>query len=120
LIPQGYIAGGGQRHDVPIAEPFGGEVSEPHPIRQLGRVARRSHVRRVLRFSPGMDTWTIVSLCVAACVTAVAAFVAHGRLAGTGERAGCSSMVAFVIGWLAVLTALITGVFLLSLRPVSG
>lgn len=29
-------------------------------------------------------------------------------------------MVAFVIGWMAVLTALINGVFLLSLRPVSG
>jgi len=30
------------------------------------------------------------------------------------------SMIAFVAGWLAVLTALITGAFLLSLRPVSG
>jgi hypothetical protein len=67
-----------------------------------------------------MDTRTIVSLCGAACVTAIVAFLAHGRLAGNGERAGCSSMVAFVIGWLAVLTALIPGAFLVSLRPVSG
>jgi hypothetical protein len=67
-----------------------------------------------------MDTWTIISVCAAACIIAVAAFIAHGRLAGTGERAGCISMVAFVIGWMAALTALITGAFLLSLLPASG
>jgi hypothetical protein len=44
----------------------------------------------------------------------VVAFIGHGRLAGTGERAGCASMVAFVIGWLAVLLAAITGLFLLT------
>jgi hypothetical protein len=45
---------------------------------------------------------------------AVVAFVAHRRLAGTGERPGLVSMIAFVIGWLAVLLALITGLFLVS------
>lgn len=49
-----------------------------------------------------------------ACIVAVAAFIGHGRLAGSGERPGCISMIAFVIGWLAVLLALITGIFLLS------
>lgn len=61
-----------------------------------------------------MDTAAIVTTFVLACVVAIAAFFAHGRLAGTGERPGCISMIAFVIGWLAVLLAVITGVFLLS------
>ena len=59
-------------------------------------------------------------MCAAAGGLAVAAFIAHGRLAGPGERAGCISMGAFVIGWLAVLTALVTGFFLLSLRGAGG
>ena len=59
-------------------------------------------------------------LCLGAWCVALAAFVAHGRLAGPGERPGCASMLAFVLGWLAVLTGLITAVFLLSLRPTSG
>jgi hypothetical protein len=67
-----------------------------------------------------MDTRAIASLCGAACVIAGVAFVAHRRLAGTGERAGCTSMLAYVIGWLAVLTALITGGFLLSVRWMSS
>jgi hypothetical protein len=66
-----------------------------------------------------MDTRAIVSTFVVACVAAVAAFWAHGRLAGSGERPGLISMLAFVIGWLAVLLAIITGVFLAGLR-VSG
>jgi hypothetical protein len=61
-----------------------------------------------------VDTRAIVTTFVLACILAVAAFFAHGRLAGTGERPGCISMVAFVIGWLAVLLALITGLFLVS------
>jgi hypothetical protein len=61
-----------------------------------------------------MDTWTISCVCVTACAVTISAFIAHRRLAGTGERAGCMSMVAFVIGWVAVLTALITGLFLFS------
>lgn len=67
-----------------------------------------------------MDTRAITSVFVAACLLTVAALIAHRRLAGTGERAGCASMVAFVVGWLMALTALITGVFLLSLHPTSG
>ena len=62
-----------------------------------------------------MDTRTITGLFFAASVLAVAAFAAHRRLAGTGERAGCLSMLAFVVGWLAVVTAVMTGVFLLSI-----
>lgn len=63
-----------------------------------------------------MDTRAIVSTCVIACLVAVGAFIAHGRLAGPGERPGLLSMVAFVLGWLAVLVALITGAFLISAR----
>jgi hypothetical protein len=63
-----------------------------------------------------MDTRAIVSTFVVACVAAIAAFYAHGRLAGPGERPGLISMLAFVIGWLAILLAIITGLFLASLR----
>jgi len=63
-----------------------------------------------------MDSRAIVVTFVVACGLAVAALVAHRRLAGTGERAGCVSMIAFVVAWLAVLTALITGAFLLGAR----
>jgi len=63
-----------------------------------------------------MDTRAIVITFVVACCVMVGAFVAHGRLAGTGERPGCISMIAFVIGWLGVLLAVITGLFLLGLR----
>jgi cytochrome c oxidase assembly factor CtaG len=61
-----------------------------------------------------MDTRAIVSTFAVACVVAVLAFIAHRRLAGSGERPGLVSMIAFVIGWLALLLALITGVFLAS------
>ena len=67
-----------------------------------------------------MGPQAIVVLCLGAWCVALGAFVAHGRLAGPGERPGCLSMLAFVLGWLAVLTGLITTVFLLSLRPTSG
>jgi hypothetical protein len=63
-----------------------------------------------------MDTQAIVSTFVGACVVAVVAFIAHGRLAGSGERPGLISMLAFVLGWLMVLLALITGIFLASVR----
>ncbi len=63
-----------------------------------------------------MDTTAIVSTCIGSLVVAVVAFVAHRRLAGSGERPGCISMIAFVIGWLAALTALLTGFFLLAGR----
>jgi hypothetical protein len=64
-----------------------------------------------------MGTQAIVATCLGACGVALVAFVAHRRLAGTGERPGCVSMIAFVIGWLAVLLAAITGLFLLGARP---
>ena len=63
-----------------------------------------------------MDTTAIISTFIGACIVAVLAFVAHGRLAGTGERPGCISMIMFVIGWLAALTAAITGLFLVGGR----
>jgi hypothetical protein len=62
-----------------------------------------------------MDTQAIIGTFLGACAAAVIAFAAHRRLAGTGERAGCVSMIAFVIGWVAVLLAAITGLFLASL-----
>jgi hypothetical protein len=61
-----------------------------------------------------VDTQAIVATFLGACVVAVAASVAHRRLAGSGERPGCVSMIAFVVGWLAVLLAVITGFFLLT------
>jgi hypothetical protein len=63
-----------------------------------------------------MDTRAIVTTFIGACVVAVGAFFAHGRLAGTGERPGLISMLFFVLGWLAVLLAVITGIFLAGLR----
>jgi len=63
-----------------------------------------------------VDTRAIISAFVGACIVAVLAFMAHGRLAGPGERPGLVSMLAFVVGWLAVLLALITGVFLAGVR----
>jgi hypothetical protein len=63
-----------------------------------------------------MDTRAIVSTFVVACVVTVLAFIAHRRLAGSGERPGLVSMIAFVIGWLGLLLALITGVFLVGAR----
>lgn len=62
-----------------------------------------------------MDTPAIVTTFIAACVVAVLAFIAHRKLAGTGERPGCLSMLAFVVGWLAILLAAITGIFLAGL-----
>jgi hypothetical protein len=62
-----------------------------------------------------VDTRAIVTTFIVACVVAVGAFRAHGRLAGAGERPGLLSMIAFVVGWLAVLLALITGLFLISI-----
>jgi hypothetical protein len=68
----------------------------------------------------GVSYQTILGVCLGAWVVAVAAYAAHRRLAGPGERPGCASMLAFVAAWLAVLTALITGAFLLVARPGSG
>ena len=53
---------------------------------------------------------------VAACLLAVAMLLVHRRLVGDRERGGCLAMGAFVLGWLALLAALITGGFLLSVR----
>ncbi|MBV9323786.1 MAG: hypothetical protein JO352_08380 [Chloroflexi bacterium] len=63
-----------------------------------------------------MQPGTILVVCLGACVVAVVAFIAHRRLAGTAERAGLLSMLAYVLGVLAVITAVITGGFLLSIR----
>ena len=63
-----------------------------------------------------MQPGAILAVCLASCVVAVGAFVLHRRLAGGAERAGLLSMLAYVLGVLAVLTALITGGFLLSAR----
>ena len=60
-----------------------------------------------------MDSLAIGGVFVGSAVLAALSFLAHGRWAGTGERAGCLSMLAFVLGWLCVLTALLTGAFLL-------
>ena len=62
-----------------------------------------------------MDTRAIIGTFLVSCLVAVAGFVAHRRLAGSGERPGLLSMIAFVIGWMAVLLAAITGLFLASL-----
>jgi hypothetical protein len=58
----------------------------------------------------------ILAVCLGSCLAALLAFVAHRRLARGAERAGPLSMLAYVFCVLAVLTALITGAFLLSVR----
>jgi len=61
-----------------------------------------------------MQPGAILVVCLASIAVAVAAFAAHRRLARGAERAGLLSMLAYVLGVVAVLTALITGGFLLS------
>jgi hypothetical protein len=58
----------------------------------------------------------IIGVCIGSIVLAVLAFRAHVRWAGSGERAGLTSMLAFVFGWLCVITAVFTGSFLLLIR----
>jgi hypothetical protein len=60
-----------------------------------------------------MDRQTIGMVFGASVVLTVVSFWLHGRLAGTAARPGVASMLAFVLGWLSALTALLTGVFLL-------
>jgi hypothetical protein len=62
-----------------------------------------------------MQPGAIVGVCLGSLVVALLAFMAHHRLARGRERAGLLSMLAYVLGVVAVLTALITGGFLLSL-----
>ena len=60
-----------------------------------------------------MDLQTIGMVFGASVVLTVGSFWLHGRLAGTAGRPGAASMLAFVLGWLCALTALLTGAFLL-------
>ena len=60
-----------------------------------------------------MDRQTIGMIFGASVVLTVVSFWLHGRLAGTAGRPGAASMLAFVLGWLSALTALLTGAFLL-------
>ena len=45
-------------------------------------------------------------------VLTVVSFWLHGRLDGSAGRPGSAYMLAFVLGWLGSLTALLTGAFL--------
>ncbi len=63
-----------------------------------------------------MQAVAILAVCLGSVVVAVLGFIAHSRLARGHERAGLLSMLAYVVGVIAVLTALITGGFLLSVR----
>jgi hypothetical protein len=63
-----------------------------------------------------MGMQAIVITCIAASLLAVVGFVAHRRLAGSVGQPGCLSMFAFVLGWLGMLLAVITGIFLLTER----
>jgi hypothetical protein len=60
-----------------------------------------------------MNLQTIVAVFAGAMVATIVSFWLHARLAGTGERVGPVSMAAFVLGWLCVITAVVTGMFLL-------
>jgi hypothetical protein len=60
-----------------------------------------------------MDTQTIATVFGGSVIVTIAAFWLHRQLAGSAGRPGAASMAAFVLGWLAVLTALLTGAFLL-------
>jgi ABC-type transport system involved in cytochrome bd biosynthesis fused ATPase/permease subunit len=59
-----------------------------------------------------MDSTAIVSTCIGAVVVAGLATIAYRRLVGANERPGCISLIALAIAWLAALTALLTGFFL--------
>jgi hypothetical protein len=63
-----------------------------------------------------MQTGVIAVVFGGACLLTVLFFVSYRRLLGERERGGCLAMGAFVLGWLSLLTALITGGFLLSVR----
>jgi hypothetical protein len=60
-----------------------------------------------------MDLQTIGAVFIGAVLVTIVSFWLHARLAGTQGRPGPFSMAAFVLGWLSVLTALLTGAFLL-------
>ena len=60
-----------------------------------------------------MDLQTIGMVCGVSVVLTVVSFWLHGRLAGTVGRPGPAAMLAFVLGWLSALTAILTGLFLL-------
>ncbi len=60
-----------------------------------------------------MGTQTIGMVFGASAALTVVAFWLHGRLAGAEGRPGATSMLAFVLGWLGALTAVLTGAFLL-------
>lgn len=59
-----------------------------------------------------MDFQTIVWVCIGSVAVTVSCFWLHTRLAGTGEHVGPVSMATFVVAWLAVITAILTGTFL--------
>jgi hypothetical protein len=61
-----------------------------------------------------MDLQTIGAVFVGAVLMTIVSFWLHARLAGTHGRPGPFSMAAFVLGWLSVMTAVLTGVFLLT------
>jgi len=60
-----------------------------------------------------MDTQAIGAVFGGSAVSTLVAFWLHHRLAGSEGRPGAASMLAFVLGWLSALTALLTGAFLL-------
>ncbi len=60
-----------------------------------------------------MDTEMIATVFGASTVLTLVAFWLHGRFAGSEGRPGSASMLAFVVGWLGALTAILTGGFLL-------
>jgi hypothetical protein len=66
-----------------------------------------------------MDIQAIGTIFGASAALTVVGFWLDGLLAGTKGRPGAASMVAFVLGWLSGLTALLTGLFLLMVA-VSG
>ena len=63
-----------------------------------------------------MGPTTVLGVFLGSVLLAIGSFWLHGWLArgGTG-RPGPASMAAFVFGWLCVLTAAMTGLFLASL-----
>jgi hypothetical protein len=67
-----------------------------------------------------MDTQAIVMLFGGPTIATFVLFWLHNRLAGTVGRPGPASMFAFVLGWLCVMTAVITGMFLLLVLLRSG
>src|SRR5262249_18351627 len=105
--------------------PYDGTLPDPSPARVAWLTGLRDRDNggcggprsvppdRSVGHRTGMDFQAIVGVFVGAVLATFGCFWLHTRFAGTGEHVGPFSMAAFVLGWLCVITAVVTGMFLL-------